>query len=472
MASENSSDETVSYSEAEVERLEAESALNAILDENESLEQQHSVPDDREIPPSGKQKVSKRSKPAKESAFWQVLAEIQTDIKALKRNREPEGEENSKKRLKVTINTADHQCSSKDTGVSQLSSVETSKQLRSAQTKQLSSASHDTQLSSEKKKQLSSAPIPHANPANDDNTVAIDADESDEDPLVREQHAIQQNNLMNNLTLLDQNAANDVSDDSSEEEEDDGNFFEAMVDAIDIRGDEDIPGGALVQTWAEKINLAWTTKVSKTALNNLLKKYRTPSNLTDMKIPKMNKEIWRLIDKWQKKADITLAQSQRCLIKAATAALNLHDNLATLPRATRQVAMQTTADIVSLLGKVNREIISKRKTMTRPNLKGDFKYLSSSTNTTENLFGDNLTQDIKDIQVKRKIENPYSNYRQSQYGNTRRGQFRGGYRGGYNNQGSNYNTGNFLWRGRSRGRFNRASHHHSQNHHAHGKKQG
>ena len=64
---------------------------------------------------------------------------------------------------------------------------------------------------------------------------------------------------MNNLALLDQNAANDVSDDSSEEEEDDGNFFEAMVDAIDIRGDEDIPGGALVQAWAEKINLAWTT---------------------------------------------------------------------------------------------------------------------------------------------------------------------------------------------------------------------
>ena len=83
MASENSSDETVSYSEEEVERLEAESALNAILDENESLEQQHSLPDDREIPPSGKQKVSKRSKPTKESAFWQVLAEIQTDIKAL-----------------------------------------------------------------------------------------------------------------------------------------------------------------------------------------------------------------------------------------------------------------------------------------------------------------------------------------------------------------------------------------------------
>ena len=471
MESENSSDETVSYSEEEVDRLEAESALNDILDENENLERQHSVADDREIPipPSGKQKVPKRAKSTKEGSFWQVLAEIQNDIKTLKRNREPDDVDNSKKRVKLTINnTSDHQCSSKDARLSQPSSDNT-KQLSSASRKQLSSAT-DNQLSSDTTKQLSTASTPNANANDNDNTVAVTADESDEDPLLREQHAIQQNNLMNNLTLLDQNAQNDVSDDSSEEEEDDGNFFEAMVDAIDIRGDEDVPGSALVQTWAEKINQAWTTKVSKTALNNLLKKYRTPSNLTDMKIPKMNKEIWRLIDKWQKKADITLAQSQRCLIKAATAALNLHDNLATLPRGTRQVAMQTTADIVSLLGKVNREIISKRKTMTRPNLKGDFKYLSSSTNTTENLFGDNLTQDIKDIQVKRKIENPYSsNYRQ--YGNTsRRGQFRGGYnRGGYN-QGSNYNAGNFLWRGRSRGRYNRASHH-NQNQHHHGKKQ-
>ena len=69
----------------------------------------------------------------------------------------------------------------------------------------------------------------------------------------------------------------------------------------------------------------------------------------------MNKEIWRLCDKFQRKNDINLAQSQRCLVKATTGVLNLHEHFAKLPRATRQLAMQTTADVVSLLGQVNRE---------------------------------------------------------------------------------------------------------------------
>ena len=130
---------------------------------------------------------------------------------------------------------------------------------------------------------------------------------------------------------------------------------------------------------------------------------------------------------------------------------------------TRQVAMQTVADITSLLGKVNRDITLKRKTMIRPALKGDFKTLSTSTTATENLFGDNLTQAIKDIQVKRKIEDPSSLSTSSRYSHyNRRGQ-RGGSR--YYGNSNNY-SGNFLWRGRGRGRYHhRASHHHQSHQH-------
>ena len=178
----------------------------------------------------------------------------------------------------------------------------------------------------------------------------------------------------------------------------------------------------------------------------------------------MNKEIWRLINKWQKKADISLTNSQRCLIKAATATLNLHDSVVTLPRSIRQVALQTAADIISLLGKVNRDIISKRKMMTRPCLLGDYKHLSNSTDVTEKLFGDNLTQDIKDIQVKRKIENPYgTNYRSF---NNRRGQFRGSYSNTRYHQNNSNNAGHFLWRGRGRGRSHYRASHNSKNGHS------
>ena len=253
---------------------------------------------------------------------------------------------------------------------------------------------------------------------------------------------------------------------STEDEEDD--IFEDMVEAIDIRGEDDLPGEALPETWAAKINLAWKTKLAKSAFNVLLQKYKTPSNLTAFKVPKMNSEMWRLIGKWQRKSDLSLSGSQRALVKAATAALKLHDYFGEMPRSTRQVAMQNTADIISLIGKVNRDITLKRKTMIRPSLKGDFKTLSTSTQVTDNLFGDNLTQAIKDIQVKRKIEDPSSiscsanrfQYRRNTYqrGNNR-----------YNNN-NNY-TGNFLWRGRGRGRYQpRASHQHQNQQHHNGSK--
>ena len=143
-----------------------------------------------------------------------------------------------------------------------------------------------------------------------------------------------------------------------------------------------------------------------------------------------------------------MSASQRALVKAVTAVLKMHDYFSNQPRSTRQIAMQTTADIISLLGKVNRDITQKRKVAARPCLQGDYKNLSTSTSVTDNLFGDNMTQDIKDINTIRRIG--VGSYRGYAGRRNARGGFRGGYRG---NSSNNYETGNFLWRGRGRGRL-------------------
>jgi hypothetical protein len=171
-------------------------------------------------------------------------------------------------------------------------------------------------------------------------------------------------------------------------------MFENMVGAVDIQGDDEVPGVPLAQIWADKINLAWTTKIGKTAQNFLMQKYRTPSNLNKLKVPQMNNEIWKLCNKWQKKADLQMGAAQRTLIKVVSAVLQLQNSTASLMSiATRQVAMQTTADIVALLGKVNRELAAKRKISARPVLSGDYKSLATTTKVSgDNLFGDTLTQ--------------------------------------------------------------------------------
>ena len=79
--------------------------------------------------------------------------------------------------------------------------------------------------------------------------------------------------------------------------------------------------------------------------------------------------------------------------------------------------------------------------------------------TEENLFGDNLTQDIKDVNIRRKFADP-STYSYRQYS-----QKRGGNRGyGYQNYG-NYNNYNsyFLWGARGRGRSSYRASQNNQN---------
>ena len=489
-ASEQSSDETVSYSEEEIMDVddtnnnENEQAIDAMLEENERLEEQENA--FLTAKRSGKQKASKSSSPVPGTPdmnveMWRELKRLQSELNSLKRPRESDvcsnkkGESSTKrKKSEISVNNDvafARQGSSMEVDFkiegegskTQLSSAKF-KQLSSANSKQLSSAklsqlrsANTPQLSSAKSSQLSSAnstktlPVPEQ-----DEIVAIHDTADNDDPLRVETEEIQRGEDQEDDDGLS-------SDDEVEMEEDGQGLFADLVEGVNIEGDDDRPGPPLTQIWADKINLAWKTKINKVAYTHLLQKYKTASNLTACKVPSVNKSIWKPLNKWQKKADLNMTSCQRSLIAVVSAVLKTHDYFNTLPRATRQVAMQTTADIVSLLGKVNRELMTRRKMSARSVLVGDYKSLATTTEVTDdNLFGDNLTQDIKDVNLRRKMVDPhaYRPYRRD---------WRSNNRGAFNNSYNNYNSGSFLWRGRGRGRFPRASHstrgHHHQSHH-------
>ena len=449
------SDETVSYSEEELQPSEVaaeeeheeenDSVIAAILQENEKLESEHDYKPKR----SGKQRAAKApTNNGLNEHLLSVILNLQDEVKSLKRGKKSPQRECKKQCIDVTSEDRVRPRSSRnydnEISPSQLSTGK-SKQLSSVQKTQSVSAPK-IQLSSVPHKQLSPAKnvsqsIPQVqgdtSDSDDDNddSVALHVDSDDDDPLAQEQQDVQQQQDDGN---------------SSEEEEDDGNIFDDLVGSINLGGDDDLLCGLpLPDTWAQKVNLAWKTKLQKTSFNTLMLKYRTPSNLTDYKIPRMNKGIWDLCSKWQKKSDLSMSASQRTLVKAVTAVLKLHDYFSNQPRSTRQIAMQTTIDIISFLGKVNTDLTAKRKVAARACLQGDYKNLSTSTSVTENLFGDNMAQDIKDINTIRRIGAANSGYRYNSRRNSRgSGSFRGGYRG----YSGNYDSGHFLWRGRGRGR--------------------
>ena len=96
-ASEQSSDETVSYSEEEIMDVddtnnnENEQAIDAMLEENERLEEQENA--FLTAKRSGKQKASKSSSPVPGTPdmnveMWRELKRLQSELNSLKRPRE------------------------------------------------------------------------------------------------------------------------------------------------------------------------------------------------------------------------------------------------------------------------------------------------------------------------------------------------------------------------------------------------
>ncbi len=227
---------------------------------------------------------------------------------------------------------------------------------------------HENQLSSDKSQQLSSANIPATSEsvakkplrsvikvvgAQQPHDGSNDDDHDDDDIDIRPASLgdpLQEEMRQQAFCFDDEDTDEEVADGDLSEGDEEVVDIDDLVGLIDVRGEDELPGPALTQTWADKVNLAWKNKVPPPQLKFLFKKYSIASNLDELKVPKLNREMWSLCTKWQKKADINMANSQRALIKAASAALKLNTLTTSLPRATRQISMQTTADIVSMLG--------------------------------------------------------------------------------------------------------------------------
>ena len=313
----SSDEEIVSYSEEEVDEhqdsdlgegnTENDAAIAAILEENEQLEKE--VPTQEKRTASGKHKAPKVAAnqtvvQTSSTDQFESLRLLQEEVNALKRSKK-NPESVSSKKQKLDVDAAGPQCSKTGSSLTTESKQlrlrvrpSTSKQLSSGDKIQLSPGKTVQQLSSAKSKQLSSAKTPTAAlPSLDDQSDGSGDDElaihphADDDPLALEVNAKSEG-------------------ESSDEEGDD--IFEDLVGAISIGGDDELlTGEPLPTTWATKLNTAWKTKIPKASLTVIQQKYRTPNNLTDFRIPRMNKDIWDLCSKWHKKADLNMSGSQR-----------------------------------------------------------------------------------------------------------------------------------------------------------------
>ncbi|XP_072019840.1 uncharacterized protein [Amphiura filiformis] len=210
--------------------------------------------------------------------------------------------------------------------------------------------------------------------------------------------------------------------------------FAARFAVIDTLGD------SIQDSIASGIDYLSGNPPDTAELSNTYDKYKCPSNCTNLVVPLVNSEIWNNVPSHTRSWDLKLQKLQKPLVTGIIA-------LARGLSATDSADLEHQ-DALALLTSANFELNCLRKESIKPSLNSKYHHLCKpDVKVTRNLFGDNLSQQVKEIAEVQKTAmgvtmRPRGNFRQHPYSRPyTRPQFTQGYRSGLGLQ------NNFLGRG-------------------------
>ena len=136
-----------------------------------------------------------------------------------------------------------------------------------------------------------------------------------------------------------------------------------------------------------------------------------PSNIKGLQVNRVNPEIWREMSHETKTNDLKLQRLQALLLKSMMLTTNVAEQLfCTKSSGTSSVAdiakiaIKFYADLAMVLGQLNSDLLDSRREFILPELTSDFrKIVIEKGEHPELLFGDNLSQKIKDMSETNKL---------------------------------------------------------------------
>ena len=176
------------------------------------------------------------------------------------------------------------------------------------------------------------------------------------------------------------------------------------------------------------VNDKFHTEYSVDKRKEILQKYKTLCNCTELFVPKVNPEIWGNLSANSKMSDIRMSVLQDTLIKGSSAiVVTLEDLLSHREKKTspnyRSLIPRLT-DSVALLGHVKKELSFKRRDAIRPYLNQEFKQACSRTlKSGKLLFGEDLPKTLQELKTTNRLMS--NNRGSASQKNHHSGQFRG-----------------------------------------------
>jgi len=140
---------------------------------------------------------------------------------------------------------------------------------------------------------------------------------------------------------------------------------------------------------AKDIDMCLSGKLKEAKVAEVLKLYPTPSNLRRLKAPKLNQPIWSNVKENFRKFDQRLQRIQTSVTAAMTAmtrSINNDDEMS-----------QDMENAFALLCNASNEMSTARKEHLKPGLNPAYVHLCKKPTGIDNLFGDDLQQNVKEI---------------------------------------------------------------------------
>ncbi|KAK6186595.1 hypothetical protein SNE40_008608 [Patella caerulea] len=144
--------------------------------------------------------------------------------------------------------------------------------------------------------------------------------------------------------------------------------------------------------------------------NEIIKNIRRPSNCESLKETRVNNGVWTTLESFTQTEDSKLRAIQNSVVKAS---INLTKMLDKGGQDMDSQILEWGMDSLAILGHANRWINLRRRDLHKKHI--DPRLCSSAIPVTDQLYGDNMIKDIKDIQELNRISRKVGSQQSTTY---------------------------------------------------------
>lgn len=204
-------------------------------------------------------------------------------------------------------------------------------------------------------------------------------------------YADQGNDLWNDFMEEDQNLGSNATNATNEE-------FAAVWQDEDDASD----GPRVLSSVADALKQTLDEDISKDKLDKIKTRVKTPENCSFVCVPKVNPELWGLLNTNVKTADIKAQSNQQLISKAISCFTQITDAiLASKSGMTKEIYQSSIGlckDGIILLSAAQREANFKRMQLIKPSLNQQYAGICNvkPQGASKYLFGDSISEKLKE----------------------------------------------------------------------------